>query len=216
VYNVVGGKVTWEKTGSNNPIYYSYDASGSLWGMQYNGSMYFYVRNAQGDIIKLINSSGVVVVEYAYDAWGRLMSTTGSLAGTLGVDNPYRYRGYRFDTETGLYYLLSRYYNPQWGRFINADELVGVAGTIGSHNIFAYCFNSPVIYSDEQGQYPSYSFNYEYDLGRGWFARFDRGGAGRSPQDHVHVYNKYEEYKQNKDGAYSDDMLTPNPVTCLQ
>jgi YD repeat-containing protein len=115
VYNVVGGLVTWEKTGSNNPIYYSYDASGSLWGMQYNGSMYFYVRNAQGDIIKLINSSGTVVVEYAYDAWGKLMSTTGSMASTLGVDNPYRYRGYRFDTETGLYYLQSRYYNPQWG-----------------------------------------------------------------------------------------------------
>ncbi|MDW7658489.1 MAG: RHS repeat-associated core domain-containing protein [Bacillota bacterium] len=151
VYNVVGGRVTWEKTGSNNPIYYTYDASGSLWGMQYNGSMYFYVRNAQGDIIRLINSTGAAVVEYAYDAWGKLLSTTGSMASTLGVDNPYRYRGYRFDAETGLYYLQSRYYNPQWGRFVNADGILGIRGDINGHNIFSYCKNNPVSNADHTG-----------------------------------------------------------------
>ncbi|HAL74157.1 MAG TPA: hypothetical protein DCM45_03570, partial [Clostridiales bacterium] len=151
VYNVVGGKITWEKTGTNNPIYYTYDASGSLWGMQYNGSMYFYVRNAQGDIIKLINSTGAVVVEYTYDAWGKLMSTTGSLASTLGVDNPYRYRGYRFDTETGLYYLQSRYYNPDWGRFVNADGQLNPGTSLLGLNMFAYCANNPVNYYDFDG-----------------------------------------------------------------
>ncbi|MDW7658491.1 MAG: RHS repeat-associated core domain-containing protein, partial [Bacillota bacterium] len=150
VYNVVGGQVTWEKTGSSTPIYYTYDASGSLWGMQYNGSMYFYVRNAQGDIIRLINSSGTVVVEYAYDAWGKLLSTTGSLASTLGVGNPYRYRGYRFDTETGLYYLQSRYYNPHWGRFVNADGLVNGSSFV-SANLFAYAENNPITFSDPTG-----------------------------------------------------------------
>ena len=64
-----------------------------------DGNTYFYVRNAQGDIIKIVNSSGTVVVEYAYDAWGNLMSTTGSMAATLGQDNPFRYRGYYYDTE---------------------------------------------------------------------------------------------------------------------
>ena len=136
---------------TNNPIYYTYDASGSLWGMQYNGSMYFYVRNAQGDIIKLINSSGTVVVEYAYDAWGRLMSTTGSLASTLGVDNPYQYRGYRFDTETGLYYLQSRYYNPHWGRFVNADGQLNPNNGLIGFNKYAYCANNPVNQYDING-----------------------------------------------------------------
>ena len=64
------------------------------------------------------------MVEYTYDAWGNLLSTTGSLAETLGKLNPLRYRGYVYDHETGLYYLQSRYYDPEIGRFINADALV--------------------------------------------------------------------------------------------
>jgi RHS repeat-associated protein len=121
--------------------------------MQYNGSMYFYIRNAQGDICKLINSSGAVVVEYAYDSWGNLQSMTGSLATTLGVDNPYRYRGYRIDTETGLYYLQSRYYKAMWARFINADDIVVISlqGGIGFLNIFTYCNNNPINFFDNSG-----------------------------------------------------------------
>jgi YD repeat-containing protein len=70
-YNVVGGRVTWQKTGTNNPIYFLYDAAGKLWGLKYSdGNTYFYVRNAQGDVIKIVNGSGAVVEEYAYDAWG--------------------------------------------------------------------------------------------------------------------------------------------------
>jgi RHS repeat-associated protein len=152
VYNVIGGNVTWEKTGSSNPIYYSYDASGSLWAMQYNGSMYFTVRNAQGDVIKLVDSSGAVVVEYAYDAWGKLMGITGSLASTLGVDNPYRYRGYRYDNETGLYYLQSRYYDPDWGRFINADGQLNHTEGFTGVNLFQYCGNNPVNSADPSGK----------------------------------------------------------------
>ncbi len=154
VYNVVGGQVTWEKTGSNNPIYYLYDASGVLWGLKYtDNSMYFYVRNAQGDITKIVNKDGNEVVAYAYDAWGNLMSTTGSLASTLGVDNPYRYRGYRVDNETGLYSLSSRYYNPEIGRFINADDVYGVTGDLSYSNVFAYCGNNPVMYQDPGGHF---------------------------------------------------------------
>ena len=157
VYNVVGGQVTWEKTGSNNPIYYLYDASGELWGLKYtDNSMYFYVRNAQGDITKIVNKDGTEVVAYAYDAWGNLMSTTGSLASTLGVANPYRYRGYRVDNETGLYYLGSRYYNPVTLRYLNADGVVGADGDLLGSNMFAYCKNNPVMMVDPSGCWPTW------------------------------------------------------------
>jgi RHS repeat-associated protein len=70
-----------------------------------------------------VNGSGTVVVEYAYDAWGKPMGVTGSMAGTLGAANPFRYRGYYYDSETGLYYLNSRYYNPEWGRLLCVDSI---------------------------------------------------------------------------------------------
>ena len=70
----------------------------------------------------ILNTAGTEVVKYTYDAWGMVLSTTGSLASTLGAIQPFRYRGYVYDVETGLYYLRSRYYNPLWGRFINTDN----------------------------------------------------------------------------------------------
>ena len=85
---------------------------------------YYYVKDLQGDIVAIANASGQKVVEYTYDAWGKVLTTTGSLASTIGASNPYRYRGYWYDTETGLYYLQSRYYDPTTGRFINADAVV--------------------------------------------------------------------------------------------
>ena len=149
-YNVVGGNVTWEKTGASNPIYFLYDASGSLWGLKYtDGNLYFYVYNAQGDIIKIVNSSGTVVVEYGYDAWGNLLFTSGSMAGTLGADNPFRYRGYYYDDETELYCLNSRYYSPEWSRFINADDEISTR--LLGYNLFSYCLNNPVNYIDYNG-----------------------------------------------------------------
>ncbi len=91
------------------------------------------------------------MVEYNYDAWGATLTKTGSMAGTLGVHNPFRYRGYVFDLDTGLYYLRSRYYNPKWGRFINADVVLGKRGALLSHNLFAYCGNEPIIRVDPTG-----------------------------------------------------------------
>ena len=79
---------------------------------------------SQGDVIALIDSNGKKVVEYKYDAWGRRLSKTGTMASTLGTLNPFRYRGYVYDEETGLYYLRSRYYNPEWARFLNADQSI--------------------------------------------------------------------------------------------
>jgi len=107
----------------------------------------------QGDIIRICDTSGNTVVQYTYDAWGKLLSTTGTLASTVGQKNPFRYRGYYFDTETGLYYLQTRYYDPIVGRFINADGYVGANGGILGYNLFAYCNNNPVMGSDPAGEF---------------------------------------------------------------
>ncbi len=116
------------------------------------GEEYYYIKNGQNDIIGLLDSTGNQVVSYTYDAWGKPVITdaekndpndtiddgiTGTLADTVGVNNPYRYRGYRYDTETGLYYLQSRYYNTEMSRFINADGIIAEAGELLSANMFA-------------------------------------------------------------------------------
>ena len=100
---------------------FTYDETG-ISGAEYNGTKYSYVKNLQGDVIAIINARGGTVVEYKYDAWGNILSVTGSMASTLGAVNPFRYRGYYYDTESGFYYLQSRYYDPQVGRFLNAGN----------------------------------------------------------------------------------------------
>ena len=153
-YHYAGGKLSHVVKGSEF-LHINYDALGP-WFVNYdNGTtstVHYFLRNAQGDILGLVNAHGVVVVAYTYDAWGNVLSTTGSMANTLGALNPLRYRGYVYDTETGLYYLNSRYYNPSWGRFINADIFVSTGqGVLGS-NMFAYCNNNPVMGYDPTGQ----------------------------------------------------------------
>ncbi|WP_084757225.1 RHS repeat-associated core domain-containing protein [Clostridium sp. DMHC 10] len=125
--------------------------------MNLNGNNYYYIRNAEGDIIGLIDGTGTQVVSYTYDTWGKLISIGGSLKDTVGVLNPYRYRGYRYDTETGLYYLKSRYYNPDWGRFVNEDTIAAVTGDVLSTNMYTYCANNPINMSDEDGDRPIFS-----------------------------------------------------------
>ena len=123
--------------------------------MPYNGTTYFYATNLQGDVVAILDSSGKAVVKYSYDAWGKLLSTTGSLASTLGVHNPLRYRGYVYDPETGLYYVSSRYYYPELSRFINTDDvsLLGANGDFSSLNLFAYCGNNPATREDAHGTF---------------------------------------------------------------
>ncbi len=121
------------------------------WTLYHNGNTYYYVTNLQGDVIAILDSQGNTLVTYTYDAWGNLLSTTGAMAATLGVNNLLRYRGYVYDTETQLYYLQSRYYNPEIGRFINADALVSTGQGILGYNMFVYCGNNPVANSDPFG-----------------------------------------------------------------
>ena len=95
----------------------------NLVAMIIGGTRYNYVRNAQNDIVELIDSTGKRVVYYKYDSWGRTVSISGTMAATVGQKNPFRYRGYYFDTESGMYYLQSRYYDPEIRRVISADDV---------------------------------------------------------------------------------------------
>ena len=104
----------------------------------------------QGNIVAILDSSKNVVVSYVYDAWGRPISKTGSMAATLGTVQPFRYRGYVYDEETGLYYLRSRYYNPTCCRFVNMDSVL-LKGLLVS-NQQAYCCNNPVLHTDSNGR----------------------------------------------------------------
>ena len=135
--NIIRETVTG--SGTTYTLYYLYDESGSVQGFIYNNNYYYYQKNLQGDVIRILNYSGNVVVEYTYDAWGKVLTTTGTLASTLGQYNPFRYRSYYYDTETGFYYLQSRYYDPVVGRFLNADhaELIGANGDAQGYNLFA-------------------------------------------------------------------------------
>ena len=121
--------------------------------MEFNGTVYTYLPSLQGDIIGILDSNGSLVVEYKYDAWGKPLSTTGTLADTLGKRNPFRYRSYIYDEETGLYYLETRYYNPEQCRFLGADEYLEQYISLVHNNAYAYCINNPVSKEDRDGQF---------------------------------------------------------------
>ena len=138
------GSLLMAQVAPEKSLLFSYDANGQAVSVNYNGTEYYYLRNGQNDIVGLMDESGVRVVEYIYDAWGKLISTTGTLATTLGADNPFRYRGYYYDTETGLYYLTTRYYDPEVCRFISADVYMSTGQGVLGGNMWAYCLNNPV------------------------------------------------------------------------
>jgi len=117
----------------------------------WNGTRYFYVTNQQGDVTAILNNAGTPVAAYTYDAWGNILTATGSMADTLGKYNPLRYRGYVYDQEYEFYYLQSRYYNPETSRFLNADALTSTGQGILGNNMFAYCQNNPVMFIDPDG-----------------------------------------------------------------
>lgn len=127
-----------------------YDVDGEPAGFSVNGTVYTYVKNIQGDVMQILDSTGDTVVSYTYDPWG-VPTVTGNT--TLAAINPCSYRGYDYDEETGYYYLQSRYYDPTVGRFLNADDtdLINYDGSLMTCNIFIYCNNVPINNSDPIG-----------------------------------------------------------------
>lgn len=151
VYN--GSQLT-KMTVGNDVLYFTYDAQGYPVTVTMNGTVYYYITNLQGDVIAIWNESSGYVADYSYDAWGNSTYNFKNPNHTLDDLNPLRYRGYVWDSETGLYYLQSRYYNPAWGRFINADTFVSTGQGILGNNMFAYCNNNPVNMLDSTGELP--------------------------------------------------------------
>ena len=137
-----------------NTLEFIYDGSG-LSGVKCNDVNYLYRKNAQGDITHILDNTGMVVAKYVYDAWGNHVIVDGNgndLASGVGVLNPFRYRGYYYDTETNLYYLQTRYYDPEAGRFLSQDDVSYLApDNINGLNLYAYCSNNPIKNIDALG-----------------------------------------------------------------
>ena len=148
-YTYLGSQLT-HMTVDGHTMYFSYDASGTPLTMVYDGLKFYYITNLQGDVTAIVNGNGQEFVRYTYDAWGNV-TATGS-ATNLRYYNPLRYRGYVYDAETELYYLQSRYYDPEMGRFINADNQLSTGSDLTGLNMFAYCGNNPVNRIDPTGE----------------------------------------------------------------
>ena len=146
-------------TQGSDTLFFYYDNSGEVMSVSCNGTMYYYIKDLQGDITEIVDKDGKAVAEYAYDAWGNMLTEdNGTL--TVGKLNPFRYRSYVYDEETGLYYLQSRYYDPLTGRFLNADVYCDTeSGTPLSTNMFAYCENNSINFTDEKGEAKRYKYN---------------------------------------------------------
>ena len=158
----VGGTVLSTKTldffydDSGRPFAFNYSVDGGI------ASTYYYILNLQGDVVQIIDANGVMQAEYIYSPWGEVISAEGDLAEI----NPLRYRGYYYDSETGFYYLQSRYYDPENHRFINADIYASTdSGDAIACNMFAYCGNNPVMLGDKDGEFAD------------WFVRVVVGAA---------------------------------------
>ena len=127
---------------SGRPFAFNYTPEGST------PNTYYYILNLQGDVVQIIDEGGVPQAEYVYSPWGEIISAEGDLAEV----NPLRYRGYYYDSETGFYYLQSRYYDPENHRFINADSYASTGQGFLGVNMFAYCSNNPVNNFDNDGK----------------------------------------------------------------
>ena len=158
----VGSKVTDYYYDSNNnliaektdnaTLFFYYDTENSPVALSYKGNMFYYVKNLQGDIVKILDEDGQEKANYVYNAWGNILSQSND---ELSSINPLRYRGYVYDEDTAMYYLQTRYYDPTTGRFINADDtaFISSSGTAIGDNIYTYCENDPVNNVDYTGQW---------------------------------------------------------------
>ncbi len=204
-YITQNGKVVRETIGTGSTakiLDFIYDNNGQPYALKYYSSpspvaiprTFHYILNLQGDVVKLVeilsSTTGIfeayTVANYTYNAWGEILSSTGEMAEL----NPLRYRGYYYDSETGFYYLQSRYYDPMNRRFINADCYTSTGQGFLGYNMFAYCNNCPVICSDHSGHISKYSS----------VALFDGGGGEIDCYVYTYTYSKGKLFPKEKTG----------------
>jgi RHS repeat-associated protein len=175
VYDGDSIRVLYETNASNQMTrYYTYSGIGNLLSMTVvGGATYFYHTNAHGDVIAVTDANNNTVATYTYDAWGNITAQNGSFAD----DNPYRYAGYHYDKETGLYYLMARYYNPKYGNFLSQDPDPGDKDDPITQNGYTYANNNPVMGVDPDGHwvwflinagFAAYDGYQAYKAGKGW------------------------------------------------
>ena len=161
-YTLEGSKIivfSRSHEGGGFEMYFNYDEQGNLVDLNCEGKEYFYIRDILGNIIKIVDEGNVCVVEYEYDAWGNFTRKV-RVDCYVSYFNPFVYKGYYYDSEVNLYYLNSRYYDPNIGRFISADDVSYLDNnSLSGLNLFAYCENNPIMYSDEFGNMPKWLGN---------------------------------------------------------
>ena len=232
-YAYLNGQLLYETRGDAK-FYYSYDANGILYNVRYTLTdggteySYYYTHNSRGDIVGIYNGVGELKAHYEYDAWGNVISITDNNGNAItspnhiGNLNPFRYRGYYQDTETGLYYLMSRYYDPVTHRFINADGYFQSGGNILDANMHSYCGNNPIMFADPTGlcYEPQYTSAGTY-IGKYWviktavpgvpgFCNSCKSNGPNSGNKYYVESNKYyvESSKNNKN-TKGDSNWTP-------
>ena len=185
------------ETRGNAKFYYSYDANGTLYSVKYTLTdssdlmTYYFTHNSRGDIVGIYNGAGQLRAHYEYDAWGNVLSVTDQNGNAItssthiGNLNPFRYRGYYLDSETGLYYLMSRYYDPVTHRFVNADGYFQSGENVLDANMCAYCRNNPISFVDPTGK--KCKIHDPYFVGNCFFCNPDYLDYERK---HIDRYNK--------------------------
>ena len=210
--NVVGLTYTDHVSNEVDVMWFFCDRQGKVAWVDYNGVVYAYIRNLQGDVVGMLDNNGSLVVEYKYSAWGGLVSSNGSQANTLGRRNPVMYRGYMRDDETDMYYLLHRYYKPEIQRFENSDSCYGEA------NRYAYCMNCPVMRLDNNGcksQTYDVVFHYMYNDSNSFHGAFEIGGVMFSYEgrEEKGVWVVYDAVEYTREKWRNDKTITLHGVT---
>ena len=211
-----GDRLQYETLGGSSALWYFYDADGNPSGIRYKDNSgtvndYYFVCNWRGDVIQIYNASGTLVGSYTYDAWGKVTeNATSADTQNITETNPIRYRGYYYDTETRLYYLKSRYYDPAVKRFLNGDKLLCTTERVG-FNLYAYCYNNPSINKDPNGNCP-------YNGTMADFRRFEHGlppigctcntnKGNNSTQRNVVMSKKATNRRDSGLSGYSDEEI---------
>ena len=241
----------WTENNVEHVLIYIYDESGSPIGLKYRTNAYaadvfdcyFFDKNLQGDVVSVYDANYKMIGTYRYDAWGNQKIFEGYSNNALEnkilyTYNPFRYRGYYYDVETGFYYLQSRYYNPEWGRFLNADGYLNANGGIIGFNMYAYCNNNPIMYVDFGGDILGTIIVIGIGVGlilgaylcpttdqinsdaEQHYSRNEKNKIELSPEEIIDSYEKqpenmdeYHEYTtgvQGEDAKYNNKYLSPN------